>query len=307
MNRSLPSAQMRDTSGDRIVATARAWLRRRSVRRAIGATLTLLLLCLAGFFLVAPFYWLFISAVKPKDQLFVIPPVYWPREFVWRAFLDVWTVAPFGRYLLNTVRIASLSVIGHVLVAAVVGYGFAVGRFRGRDFWFVVVLATMMIPPQVTLVPLFVIFRHLGWLNTILPLVVPTFFGVGGAFYIFLTRQFFLTIPVELEEAARIDGASTLRILWSVYVPLSVPVLTTVAIFAFVHSWNDFFGPLIYLTRQSSWTLVLGLAALQDPSGWVDYRQQMAGALLVSLPVVIIFLFAQRYYTKGIAMTGITG
>jgi ABC-type glycerol-3-phosphate transport system permease component len=261
---------------------------------------------LAGVFFIGPFYWLFITAVKPRDQVFTIPLVFWPREFIWRNFYDVWVKAPFTRYLRNTSIITVATVTGRVLSASVVGYGFAVKRFWGRDVLFVVLLATMMIPPQVILIPLFIIFRTLGWLDTFLPLIVPAFFGVGSAFYIFLMRQFFLTIPIELEEAARIDGASTLRTLWSVYVPLSAPALTAVAVFSFVQAWNDFFGPLIYLTSRENWTLTLGLAALQDPT-FIDYREQMAAAFLVSLPCLIVFFLAQRFFTEGITLTGLKG
>jgi ABC-type glycerol-3-phosphate transport system permease component len=257
-------------------------------------------------FFVAPFYWLFLTAVKPKDQLFTLPLVWWPREFVWRNFYDIWVVkAPFTTYLLNTAKLTGINIIGRALSAAVVGYGFAKGRFWGKDVWFVVLLATMMIPPQVTLIPLFIIFRNLGWLDTYLPLTVPGFFG-GGAYYVFLFRQFFLTIPHELEEAARIDGAGTLRILWRIYLPLAVPALTAVVVFVFMTQWNNFFGPLIYLNRRENWTLTLGLAALQDPN-YVDYNQRMAGAFLISLPCVIVFFLAQRYFTEGVVMTGLKG
>jgi ABC-type glycerol-3-phosphate transport system permease component len=282
------------------------WLQRKSVRRAFGATITLSLLLLASIFFLGPFYWLFLTAVKPKDQLFTIPLVWWPREFVWYNFYEVWFLkADFNRYLLNTTLITLPNIIGQTLSAALVGYGFARGRFWGRNTLFVVMLATMMIPPQVTLIPLFVIFRQINWLDTFWPLIVPAFFG-GGPYYIFLMRQFFLTIPAELEEAARIDGAGSLRIFWDIFLPLAVPALTAVVVFSFIFHWNDFFGPLIYLNSLKKWTLTLGLAALSDPN-YVDYNQRMAGAFLISLPGVIVFFLAQRYFTEGIVMTGIKG
>jgi multiple sugar transport system permease protein len=283
-----------------------AWLASRRTRRVIGLVLGLAALVVVGIFFAGPFYWMFITAVKPRDQLLTLPLIWWPREFLWQNFVDVWVKEPFTRYLINTIIITAASVAGHTLSAALVGYGFAVGKFRGRNFWFVVLLATMMIPPQVTLIPLFVIFRFLGWLNTFLPLIVPTFFGVGGAFYIFLMRQFFLSVPIELEEAARIDGAGTLRIWWNIYLPLSVPALATVAVFSFVGAWNDFFGPLIYLPRKENWTLTLGLAALTDPN-FVDFRQQMAAGFLIMLPCVLVFFLAQRLFTEGIASSGLKG
>ena len=287
-------------------STSGGLLARKSVRHAIGLSLTLFFLIGASVFFVAPFYWLFLTAVKPKDQLFTLPLVWWPREFIWRNFYDIWVVkAPFTLYLMNTIKLTAVNIVGRVLSAAIVGYGFAKGRFWGKDGWFVVLLATMMIPPQVTLIPLFIIFRNLGWLDTYLPLTVPAFFG-GGAYYVFLLRQFFLTIPNELEEAARIDGASTLRIFFSIYLPLSVPAVTAVVVFTFMQQWNNFFGPLIYLNRRANWTLTLGLAALQDPN-YVDYNQRMAGAFLISLPCVIVFFLAQSYFTEGVVMTGIKG
>jgi ABC-type glycerol-3-phosphate transport system permease component len=281
-------------------------LGRQRVRRALWAGLIVLLLLIAAALFLLPFYWLFITAVKPVDQVFTTPLVLWPRELLWSNFYDVWLKAPFPRYFANTAFIAVLNILGHGFAATLVGYGFAVARFRGRDFLFVVLLATMMIPQQITLIPLFVFFKYLNWIDTFLPLTVPPFFGVGSAFYIFLMRQFFLTIPIELDEAARIDGASTLRILWSIYVPLSVPALMTIAIFSFVHAWNDFFGPLIFLLHRENWTLTLGLAALSNPQ-FSDYREVMAAGLLVSLPCILVFFLAQRVFTEGITLTGIKG
>lgn len=300
-----PAAMLRlDSTGS--LARAADWFGRQSVRRNLRAALIVLLLLMAGALFLLPFYWLFITAVKPADQVFTTPLVLWPRELLWGNFYDVWIKAPFPRYFANTAIIAVLNIIGHGFAATLVGYGFAVAKFRGRDFLFVVLLATMMIPQQTTLIPLFVFYKYLNWVDTFLPLTVPPFFGVGSAFYIFLMRQFFLTIPIELEEAARMDGASTLRILWSIYLPLSVPALTTIAIFAFVHAWNDFFGPLIFLLHRENWTLTLGLAALSNPQ-FSDYREVMAAGILVSLPCILVFFLAQRVFTEGITLTGIKG
>ena len=293
-------------AGGRSPRGVTAWLQRRSTRRKGQIVLTLICLALVAIAFVGPFYWLVITALKPKEELFVMPLVFWPSELQWRNFSAVWHAAPFNRYLMNTTRITMLNIVGRTLSAAVVGYGFAVIPFRGRNFWFVTMLATMMIPPQVTLIPLFIIFRYLGWLDTFLPLVVPAFFGVGSAFYIFLMRQFFLTIPLEMEEAARIDGAGTLRTLASIYLPLAKPALIAVSLFTFMQAWNDFMGPLIYLKRQQNWTLTLGLAALADPN-YVDYGPRMAGAVLISLPPIVIFFLSQRYFTRGITMTGLKG
>jgi multiple sugar transport system permease protein len=288
------------------VSKGKRWFGREKVMSFTRKGLTVLLLVIGGSFFLLPFYWLFITAVKPLDQVFIFPPVLWPREFVWRNFLDVWLKAPFTRYLTNTTIIAIFNILGHCLIATLVGYGFAVTKFRGRDFLFVVLLATMMIPPQITLIPLFVMYRYLHWIDTFLPLIVPPFFGVGSAFYIFLMRQFFLTIPIELEEAARLDGAGRLQILGSIYLPLSIPAIMSIAIFSFVFAWNDFFGPLIFLTTQKNWTLTLGLSAVANPL-YIDYKEVMAAGLLVSLPCIVIFFLAQRFFTEGITLTGIKG
>jgi ABC-type glycerol-3-phosphate transport system permease component len=272
--------------------------------------ITYALLIIAAAFFLVPMYWIFITAVKPKEELFTIPVVWWPSRFIWRNFYEVWVEkAPFTRYLLNTTFIAVFNVIGQTASAAIVGYGFAVGRFRGRNFLFILVLATMMIPPQVTLIPLFVIFRYLKWIDTFWPLIVPGFFGVGvgGAFYIFLMRQFFMAIPLELAEAAEIDGANAWRILWNVYLPNSIPAVTAVGIFSFIHAWNDFLAPLIYLHSKDKWTLNLGLAGMRENINYYDYNSQMAGAFLISLVPIVVFFLAQRYFTEGITMTGLKG
>jgi multiple sugar transport system permease protein len=283
-----------------------AWIKGKKGSRFVRIGLTIFFLLLGSFLFLLPFYWLFITAIKPTDQLFTTPPVFWPREFLWSNFIDVWSNSPFATYVSNTSIITLFNILGNCLVASVVGYGFAVAKFRGKNFLFIVLLGTMMIPPQITLIPLFVMYRNVHWIDTLYPLIVPTFFGVGSAFYIFLMRQFFLGIPIELEEAARMDGANTLQILRSIYLPLSVPALMTIVIFSFVGSWNDFFGPLIFLTSQKNWTLTLGLSALANPM-YIDYRVVMAGAVIVSIPCIAVFFLAQRFFTEGISLTGIKG
>jgi multiple sugar transport system permease protein len=306
VNRSFAPAHAVGIRGGKLSAAAAGRLDPEGATQRAQRRLAAVLLFTAVVLFLLPFYWLVITGVKPADQIFAFPPVFWPREFVWRNFYEVWRAAPFGHYLFNTVLITVFSVLGHTLVAALVGYGFAVARFRGRNLLFLVLLATMMIPDQITMIPLFVMFRYVGWIDTVLPLIVPPFFGVKSAFYIFLLRQFFLTIPVELEEAARVDGASRLRIWWSIYVPLSKPALTAVAVFAFVAAWNDFLFPLIFLTTQENWTLTLGMLALANPQ-YIDYRQMMAAALLVSAAPLVVFFLSQRLFTEGVTMTGLKG
>ncbi len=210
----------------------------------------------------------------------------------------------FHLYLRNTLLVTGLAILGGTLSSSLVAYAFARLRAPGRDSLFILVLATIMLPAQVTMIPLFIIFRGLGWYDTLLPLIVPAFFG--SAFYIFLMRQFFLTIPAELEDAAKIDGCGAFRTYWQVFLPLSKPVLVTVIVFSFVAHWNDFMTPLIYLNSVEKRTLALGLATFQDAWG-VDIVSLMAASTVVLIPVLVIFFLAQRYFVQGVVMTGLKG
>jgi multiple sugar transport system permease protein len=262
--------------------------------------------CLTGVsisFLI-PFVWLVLSALKPSDEIFVFPPVWIPKHFEWHNFVDAMTEVPFGRYALNTLLIAVVNVIGNVVSCSLVAYGFARFRFPGRRILFMILLATLMIPSQVLLVPQFILFQKLGWMNTFLPLTVPAFFG--SAFFVFLLRQFFMTIPVELEEAARIDGAGPFRIFFTIVLPLIKPALTAVAVFSFQGAWNDFLGPLMYLNDPDKFTLQLGLAQFQG-TFHTQWNLIMAASVVVTLPMLIIFFLAQRYFVQGITLTGSKG
>ncbi len=234
----------------------------------------------------------------------MFPPTWWPNPVEWNNYAQALTSQPFGRYALNSLFIALVNVVGNLVSNSFVAYGFARFRFPGRRVLFMLLLATMMVPSQVLLVPQFILFHDLGWINTFLPLTVPSFFG--SAFYVFLLRQFFMTIPVELEEAARIDGAGPLRIFFSVVLPLIRPALTAVAIFSFQGAWNDFLTPLIYLSDPSKFTLQLGLAQFQG-SFHTDWNLIMAASVVVMLPMAIIFFVAQKYFVQGITMTGTKG
>ncbi len=263
-------------------------------------------LCLTGVsisFLI-PFVWLVLSALKPSDEIFVFPPVWIPKHFEWHNFVDAMTEVPFGQYALNTLLIALVNVVGNVVSCSLVAYGFARFRFPGRRILFMILLATLMIPSQVLLVPQFILFQKLGWVNTFLPLTVPAFFG--SAFFVFLLRQFFMTIPVELEEAARIDGAGPFRIFFTIVLPLIKPALTAVAVFSFQGAWNDFLGPLIYLNDPDKFTLQLGLAQFQG-TFHTQWNLIMAASVVVTLPMLIIFFLAQRYFVQGITLTGSKG
>ncbi len=264
-----------------------------------------LVLLAFSFVFLMPFMWMLSTALKSNLELFKIPIKWIPDKLMWENFSTALKTIPFWRYTANTVIITFLSVLGTVLSASLVAYSFAKLRFRGRGILFVILLSTLMLPGQVTMIPLFIVYKKLNWINTYLPLTVPAFFG-GGAFNVFLLRQFFLTIPNELSESARIDGASEFRIYWQVVMPLCKPALATVTIFTFMASWNDFFGPLIYLTDSKMFTLALGLRTfmMQYSSRW---NLLMAASIVVMMPTLLLFFFAQKYFIEGITMTGIKG
>jgi len=262
------------------------------------------ILCIAAAIFLLPLFWMISSSLKPEWQVLANPPVWLPNPPRWENYREALTYLPFGRYAINTLIISLGAIVGHVLSCTLVAYAFARLRAPGKNFLFLLVLSTLMLPYPVTMVPLFALFNWLGWIDTFLPLIVPAFFG--NAFYIFLLRQYFLTLPPELEDAARIDGANTLQILWRVILPISTPALATVVIFTFQATWNDFLQPLIYLQDQSHYTLTLGLNFFRG-SFQVNWSYLMAASLVVVLPVVLVFFFAQRLFIQGIAMTGMKG
>ena len=262
------------------------------------------ILCIAAAIFLLPLFWMISSSLKPEWQVLANPPVWLPNPPRWENYREALTYLPFGRYAINTLIISLGAIIGHVLSCTLVAYAFARLRAPGKGLLFLLVLSTLMLPYPVTMVPLFAIFNQLGWIDTFLPLIVPAFFG--NAFYIFLLRQYFLTLPPELEDAARIDGANTLQILWRVILPISTPALATVVIFTFQATWNDFLQPLIYLQDQSHYTLTLGLNFFRG-SFQVNWAYLMAASLVVVLPVVLVFFLAQRLFIQGIAMTGMKG
>jgi multiple sugar transport system permease protein len=256
-----------------------------------------------------PFLWTIGTSLKAQNELYTFPPTFIPSTPRWENYAAVFELAPFGRFLLNTMIITGSAVIGQTASAAVVAYGFARFRFPGRNILFLIVLATMMLPWHVTIVPSFLLFRTLGWINTFLPLIVPSFFG-GGPFYIFLLRQFFLSIPRDLDEAAKIDGASSFQIFWWILLPLSKVALATVAIFSFIEHWNEFIGPLIYLNSTNLFPVSIGLRYFLASTFTGDEPRDailMAASLIVALPPLILFFVAQKYFVEGIATTGIKG
>jgi ABC-type glycerol-3-phosphate transport system permease component len=247
-----------------------------------------------------PVFWMVSSALKPSYAIFARPPVWWPSEPQWSNFRAALTALPFGRFALNTLFIAAFSIIGHLLSCSVVAYGFARLKAPGSKFFFLLMLTTLMLPYPVTMVPLFIIYSRLGWINSFLPLILPTFFG--HPFYIFLLRQSFRQIPKDLEDAAVMDGAGTLQVLRHVVLPLARPALATVAIFTFQNAWNDFLAPLIFLHDQRKYTLMLGLSFFRGAYE-VNWAYLMAASLVISLPVILVYFLAQRQFIEGLAAT----
>lgn len=263
----------------------------------------------AAILFALPFLWTIGSSLKPITEIFAFPPTLFPNEPRWANYGDVFRIAPFGRFIYNTALITAFAMFGQILSASAVAFGFSRFRFPGRDALFFVVLSTMMLPWQVTIVPTFLLFRYLDWINTYYPLIIPSFFG-GGAFYIFLLRQFFLTIPKDLDEAAKIDGASSVRIFWNILLPLAKPALATVAIFSFIEHWNEFIGPLIFLNSPEKFTVSIGLRHFTASPFESDEPREailMAASLIVALPPLTLFFIAQKYFVQGIVTTGLKG
>jgi multiple sugar transport system permease protein len=278
-----------------------------SVKRArLAYALTVYaLLTLGALSFLFPLFWMISTSIKPDDQIFAYPPKWIPSPARFLNYLEALQYFPFWTYLRNSVFITVTVVVGQVLSAAFVAYGFSKLRWPGRDALFFVVLATMMIPGQVTMIPQFILFTRLGWIDTFLPLIVPSFFG-GGAFNIFLFRQFYRTIPRDYSDAARIDGCSELRIFWQIVLPQAMPAVATASIFAFLWTWNDFMGPVIYLHSPDKFTLPIGLRAFQQQTG-TEWGMLMAASLVVMLPVIGLFFAAQRYFIQGMSMSGLKG
>jgi ABC-type glycerol-3-phosphate transport system permease component len=263
-----------------------------------------MLLTLGAIAFGLPFFWMLSTSLKPIEDVFIIPIKWIPNPIKWNNYIEALTIFPFGRYFINSTKITLLSIIGHLISCTLAAYGFARIPFKGRELLFFLLLGTMMLPSQVTIIPIFIIFKKLGWVNTHLPLYVPSFFG--GAFYIFLLRQYFMTIPVELEEAAIMDGCGYLRIFWNIYLPLSKNALITVIIFSFMGSWNDFFRPLIFINSPDKFTIPLGLAGFRSEMGNY-WHYLMAASVVAVIPCILLYFFFQRYFIEGITLTGLKG
>ena len=261
-------------------------------------------LILFGALFFVPFYWMVMTSLKSDSEIFTAQVRWLPQMFKWQNYSKAIRYIPFLRYLANTLMICVSNVIGAALSCSLVAYGFGRIRWFGRDLFFMILLATMMLSGQVTLLPVFRIFRELGWIGTFLPLIVPSFFG--SAFFIFLLRQFFMGIPQELSEAAVIDSCSELGIYAKIILPLAKPALLTVALFTFLGNWNDFMGPLIYLTDNSKYTLAVGLQQFLGQHD-AEWAQLMALSTMMTLPVIVLFFLTQKTFVKGITLGGVKG
>lgn len=289
---------------------AAAQKRRRQTVDAFMRVLAHVVLLLLSFMALIPAIWMISSSLKAPTEIFVTPIKWIPERPQWGNYLRAFEMAPLWLYFANTMIVCVIAVIGTTLSSSIVAYSFARLRWPGRGFFFGLLLTTMMLPAIILIVPRFLMFSYVfvwpfKWIGTFLPLVVPTFFAVQGL-YVFLLRQFFLGIPVELEDAARIDGASTFRILWQIFIPLSKPVLITVVILTFIQFYNEFLEALIYL-KPATWTLAVGIRALNDAAYATSWEIIFATGTFMLAPLVILFFAAQRYFVEGIALTGFGG
>lgn len=278
------------------------WLARTAVR----AVLTYGLLLIFGALFLLPFLWAITSSLREQGAGVRLPPQFLPTEFHFENYPKVFELIPFARFFRNSVIVTSIAVFGELLSASFVAFGFARMRFPGRNFLFVLLLTTMMIPYPVTMIPSFILWvRGLNMVNTFGPLTLPAFFG--PAFSIFLLRQFFMTINTELDEAAKVDGANEFRIYWQIILPLAKPALATIAIFSFIANWNDFLTPLIYLSDSNLYTLALGINFLRNFRGGGELSYQMAATVMFVTPCIIIYFLSQRFVIEGIVTTGLKG
>lgn len=280
------------------------WWQSRTLRSYLARGTVFTVLLLGSMLFLFPLIWMLSTSLKTNDQVYRVPTVWIPNPIAWENYPRALSRMPFLLFLRNSCITSFIPVIGAILSSSMVAYSFARVQWPGRNLWFIVLIATMMLPGQVTMIPVYVLYSKLKWINTFLPLTVPWFFG--GAFYVFLLRQFFLGIPQELSDAAFIDGCSHVGIWWRIIIPLAKPALATVAVFTFLFTWNDFLGPLLYLREERLYTLQVGLQyfRLQNQVNW---QELMAASLVVLMPTLVIFFLGQRYFVQGITLTGLKG
>lgn len=278
-------------------------LRQNTAMKKAGRVLVYVVMYGAAALTIAPFVWMVLTSFKGIGEIFTYPPTWWPEEFTFANYENAFSAAPFGRYYFNSLLVAVLVTLGQLVTCSLAAYAFARMKFWGRDVLFFIFLGTMMVPFHVTMIPGFMILHWFGWIDTYAALVVP---GLASAFGTFLLRQFFLTIPKELEEAAFIDGCSRFGVLWRIIVPLAKPALATLAIFTFMTVFNDFIWALIVINSEEMYTVQLGLAIFRDRYG-TEWGSLMAGSVVATLPILLVFFFAQKYFIQGITLSGLKG
>ncbi len=274
-------------------------LRRWGIELVFYAVLVMLTIVFA-----LPLVWMISTSLKPEAQVVAMPPQWIPDPIIWQNYPEMWNSYPFDAFYINSIKIALFNVVGVVFFSSLAGYAFARIRFWGRELVFSILLSTLMIPGVVTLIPLYIIFRNIGWIDTHYPLWVPQI--LSNVTSIFLMRQFFMTLPQELEDAARIDGSSNFGTFWRIMLPLVKPALATIAIFTYLGAWNNFLAPLIFINSLEKQTLPMGLALFQTEF-YTSVSLTMAAATVVTAPVILLFFLAQRYFVHGIALTGVKG
>lgn len=281
------------------ILSSKTWQRRVST----GLVFTTLVL-LAILMVVIPIGWMALTALKERTQIFAWPPQYWPNPVRWQNFSDVVTQIPFVRFAWNSLVISVWNIVGRLFSCTIVAFAFARMRFPGKNILFMLLLSTLMIPGQITLLPQFALYQRLKWVGTYLPLIVPSFFG--NAFFIFLMRQYIMTIPRDLDEAARIDGASTWDVFFRIIMPLCIPPMIVITVLTFLWTWNQFLDPLIYISDYNAYTIQLGLNMLKGRYN-IQWNLIMAGSLIAVVPCIVIYFFTQKYLIGGIASVGIKG
>lgn len=263
------------------------------------------ILILGSVIMLLPFLWMLSTSLKPERGIFTMPPQWIPNPLIFDNYVNVWQKTDLARGMLNSTFIALITTVGEIFISTLAGFAFARMRFVGRNTFFGLLLITMMIPAVVTMIPTFILFRYLGWIKTWLPLIVPLM--LGSAFAVFLSRQFFMTMPRELEDAAKVDGCNFFQIYWHIFLPNAKPIIATLFVLGFIARWNDFLGPLIYLQGATElYTVPLMLARLNSA-----YERQwallMAGSMIALAPIILVFVFLQRYFVESVTMTGLKG
>ena len=278
---------------------------RRARRKKMAMKTAKYFVCIViSVMMLAPFYWMVTTSLKEYSKVLLFPPQWWPNPVVWQNYIDLFNMQPFGLYLWNSIYIASLVTLGVVAFASLAGYAFAKLRFKGRNVLFLVLLSGMMMPVEITTIPLFIALANVGMVDSHFPMIVPQIFGYGGAFGVFLMRQFFITVPNELMEAGKIDGCSQPRIFWGIMMPMATSMIATLVIFTFLQNWNEFFLPLIYLSTSKLYTIPLALSLFTTENG-VQWHLIMAAASVATLPILIVFFLAQRKFIESLTMSGI--